>query len=184
MTSRKNRYLLLDGWHRLSVAKELVSEDKFWENVWCEDWELTDKQVDLLLTTLNRLRGEDDINKRAILVSTLYEQYDGNKELLLKLIPESDQELSNLLKISESGFDQTVAKLKNEDNNVKSQLQRSSMTQSPQEAFNRYKFPDDGKARLTFVFEDEEEYFIALQFFGRRPDTIKLMELINYNKQD
>jgi hypothetical protein len=43
---------------------------------------------------------------------------------------------------------------------------------------------DDGKARLTFVFEDEEDYIEAIKYFGRKPDVLKLLQLIGINRQD
>lgn len=184
MTPRENRYLLLDGWHRLCIAKELVKEDKFWENIWCEDWKLTDKQANLLLATLNRLRGVDDNKKRGKLLQELYEQYDGDKSLLLKLLPESEKSFNAILKMADSDLDKAVEDLETEKGIVEDKL---SQVVGPDEAQNMarlYKWQDDGKARITFVFDNEEEYFEALKYFGRKPDTIKLMELIGYNKQD
>src|SRR3990172_88373 len=69
-----NSYILLDGHHRLEILKDLGHKE-----AWCEVWELDNKQANLVLATLNRLRGVDDVNKRSKLIGKLFEDFEGDK---------------------------------------------------------------------------------------------------------
>lgn len=152
--------------------------------MWCEIWEMEEKQQNLLLATLNRLRGVDDTRKRVKLISTLYEEFGEDKNILLRLIPESEKSLSAMLKMSETDMEETLNTLETEKGIVEAKLAQVVEPDEAQRMSNFYKWPGDGKARITFVFDNEEDYFEALKYFGRIPDTIKLMELIMHNKQD
>ena len=179
VTPQKEKYLLLDGWHRLCIAKELT-----WEKMWCEVWEMEEKQQNLLLSTLNRLRGVDNTKKRVQLISTLYQEFAEDKDMLLRLIPESEKSLMAELKMADTGMDGVIDDLETEKGIIEQNLSQVVEADEAQKMAHMYKWQGDGKARITFVFENEEEYFEALKYFGRIPDVIKLMELIGHNKQD
>ena len=56
-------YQIIDGHHRLEVLKSLE-----YEAAECQVLKLTEDQTRLLLLTLNRLRGADNLRKRAELI--------------------------------------------------------------------------------------------------------------------
>lgn len=179
VTPKKEKFLLLDGWHRFCIAKELG-----WDKVWCEIWEMEEKQQNLLLATLNRLRGVDDTKKRVVLISSLFQEFGEDKDLLLRLLPESEKSLNAELKMAETGLDEAIDDLETEKGIVEQNLSQVVSPDEAQKMARMFKWQGDGKARLTFVFDNEDEYFEALKYFGRIPDVIKLMELIMHNKQD
>lgn len=145
---------------------------------------MEEKKQNLLLATLNRLRGVDDTGKRVKLISTLYQEFGEDKNILLRLIPESEKSLNAMLKMAAEGMEDVISTLEAEKGIVEAKLSQVVEPEEAQRMSNFYKWPGDGKARITFVFDNEEEYFEALKYFGRIPDTIKLMELIMHNKQD
>ncbi len=88
--SKSGRYILIDGHHR-----KLVLERLGWTDAPCDVWDVPETEAILLLATLNRLRGEDNLRKRAELLDNLCQQF--KPEELVKLIPESKGELQELL---------------------------------------------------------------------------------------
>jgi ParB-like chromosome segregation protein Spo0J len=89
---KKNRFLILDGHHRKVVLQQLG-----WKGAPCEVWAISEKEAQIALLTLNRLRGEDVPRKRAELLSSLQEYL--SSEELSQLIPESASEIEDLLSL-------------------------------------------------------------------------------------
>lgn len=89
-----------------------------------------------------------------------------------------------MLKMAETGFSETMDNLEAQKGLVAEKLSQVVEADEAQRMSRFYKWPDDGKARLTFVFDNEEDYIEALKYFGRKPDVIKLLELIGVNRQD
>lgn len=87
---RSDRYILIDGHHRYRILRDLN-----WEKAPCQILDVSDAEAQLLLATLNRLRGEDNPRKRALLVDSLRQHFD--PDALCQLIPESSQEVEDLL---------------------------------------------------------------------------------------
>jgi ParB-like chromosome segregation protein Spo0J len=83
-------YQILDGHHRARVLGELGHT-----TARCDIWEVDDDEALVLLGTLNRLRGADDIVRRAALVDALAERLTADR--LTRLLPESRDELDALL---------------------------------------------------------------------------------------
>jgi len=88
--NNKNHFIMIDGHQRLKVAQSLG-----WTEIYCETWDVDEKQASLLLASLNRLRGEDHPCKRAELINGLLDEFD--KALLASLIPESTEQIDDLL---------------------------------------------------------------------------------------
>lgn len=97
--SQKGRYILLDGHHR-----KLVLDQLGWEKVECQIWDINDQEAQLALVTLNRLRGTDDLQKRASLLDSLSSLMP--LEDLYHLIPETSTELDDLLKLARYDFEE------------------------------------------------------------------------------
>ncbi|MCH8152187.1 MAG: ParB-like nuclease domain-containing protein [Planctomycetes bacterium] len=64
--AKKDRYQILDGHHRAKALRRLGHP-----HARCEVWEVDDQRADLLLATLNRLRGDDDPYRRGELLARL-----------------------------------------------------------------------------------------------------------------
>jgi len=172
------RYVLLDGHNRLQILKELSHEE-----VWCEIWDVDKKRGKVILATINRLRGIDDTQKRAKLISELYSDFKEDKDLLLRLLPESERVFNTLLKMVDDEMDKTIEDLETERGIVEEKLANVVNPEEAKEMANLYKRVDEGKMRITFIFEDEIEYAISLKYFGiKKPDVKKLMELV-YEKR-
>ncbi len=82
-------YQILDGHHRAAVLRELGHT-----SARCDVWPVDDDEALLLVGTLNRLAGADDVRKRAQLVAELRDRFDG--ERLAELLPESSEQLEKL----------------------------------------------------------------------------------------
>lgn len=87
-------YQLLDGHHRVKALERIGRAEAR-----CVVWEVNDKEALLLLATLNRLQGKDDVRRRASLIADLNRQVDIDE--LSKQLPEDLEELSQLLTLHE-----------------------------------------------------------------------------------
>ena len=83
-------YQLLDGHHRVKALERIGRTEAR-----CVVWEVDDKEALLLLATLNRLQGKDDVRRRASLIADLNRQISVDQ--LSKQLPEGCEELSRLL---------------------------------------------------------------------------------------
>lgn len=92
----KGTYIIIDGFHR-----KLVLEQMGWETVPCQIFDVDEKMAGVLLSTMNRLRGEDSPYKRAQLLDELQKCFDVDD--LLQWIPESKGELADLVSLLELG---------------------------------------------------------------------------------
>src|SRR3990167_3047740 len=146
--SKDKRYILLDGHNRLEILRDLGHKE-----IWCEIWEVSQKQADVLLATLNRLRGIDDTKKRARLVGKLFEEYDGDMELLSRLLPESEESLESFLKIAEREVDDVLKELDTDRGLLTSRLSQVVDKDAAEKMANLYASGFDDKMKLTFIFE-------------------------------
>ena len=99
-----NKYQVLDGHHRIVVLRELGYVDAL-----CDVWEVNDREANILLTTLNRLEGEDVPVLRAQLVHELL----GEMSLkdLSGLLPETEGQLEELHTLLEFPADEVATML-------------------------------------------------------------------------
>lgn len=88
------RYEILDGHHRVLALRRLRRR-----KVDCDVWKVDDSQADLLLLTLNRLRGEDDPQRRADLLQRLMKNMD--VAALAAKLPEDAARIGKLLALLE-----------------------------------------------------------------------------------
>lgn len=87
------RYQILDGHHRKRALEQL---DK--THAQCVVWEVDDQQAIVLMTTLNRLEGQDDPRLRAQLVTRLAENMPISQ--LARQLPEDATKLKKLLEMA------------------------------------------------------------------------------------
>lgn len=173
VAKKESRYLLIDGHHRLQILKELGHKE-----VWCEVWELPRKNADLALATLNRLHGVDDDIKRAKLIGELVKDFGGEIEMLVRLLPEDEKTIETYLKVSELGLDEISEDLKTElIENKLMQIVDEDGAKRMARAYN----PRIDELRIAFVFDKDEDYIKAHNYFGINPDTQKLMKLIGHD---
>jgi ParB-like chromosome segregation protein Spo0J len=86
-------YQILDGHHRALVLAELGQT-----TARCDVWPVDDDEALLLVGTLNRLAGDDDVQKRARLIAELKERFGA--EHLATLLPESSAEIEKLASLT------------------------------------------------------------------------------------
>lgn len=168
VVKRGDNYVLVDGHNRFNVCKELEFKE-----VWCEVWEMDEKHADLLLATINRLKGTDDTQKRIKLISHLYEEFGEDKEELLKLLPETDKSLNLMLKMASGDLEKDFANLDEGDD-------LGLDIEEKEDLDKEYNEKEGGKMTLTFVFDNEEEYIKVSKYFGwKRPSCRKLLALLS-----
>ncbi len=90
---KKNRYEIINGHHRCEALKKLGHS-----TAQCIVWDVDGPEADVLLATLNRLAGRDDVHKRSELIERLSRQLD-NKQLS-RLLPESKKQIERLKNLS------------------------------------------------------------------------------------
>lgn len=94
----KPPFILLDGYHRKTIIEELG-----WEEIDCSIWDVTEREGDVALATLNRLHGTDDLKLRAQLVHDLVEVIPIDQ--LGDMLPETPTEIDDLLRITQIDLD-------------------------------------------------------------------------------
>lgn len=92
---RDGFYEILNGHHRTKALRKLGVE-----TVDCVVWDVSDERALMLLATLNRLNGRDDVTKRANLIKDLSEKF--NIKELIATLPETKQAIERLKTISTS----------------------------------------------------------------------------------
>lgn len=85
---------ILDGHHRAQVLVELGHE-----TVRCEVWDVDEQEALILLGTLNRLSGEDDVRRRARLIQELGDHFTPQR--LADLLPENSEAVGKLLALTD-----------------------------------------------------------------------------------
>lgn len=71
--SEHGKYQILNGHHRLKVLCMLG-----YTHANCVVWDVNDRQARIYLATLNRLRGRDVPERRALLLESLLEDFEAN----------------------------------------------------------------------------------------------------------
>jgi len=175
VVERGEKYLIVDGHNRCQVLKDLGHEE-----AWCEVWEIDERQADLLLATLNELGGTNDTQKRMNLLSKLYQDFGEDKDLLLRLLPETERSLNALLKASGEDMKGFEDQLEMDRGLMEEKLKGIMDPDEAANVANMYK-RESNTMKLTFKFEDELNYAKAVKYFtsgGNKPDVKKLVELI------
>ena len=100
-------FQILDGAQRAGVIKSLGEE-----GAWCSVWDVDDQEALILLSTLNRLAGEDVPGRRARLIEGL--QAHQTLAELAALLPEGEAELEACLAGIDTDIDALVEELEAE----------------------------------------------------------------------
>ncbi|MEM7228431.1 MAG: ParB N-terminal domain-containing protein [Planctomycetota bacterium] len=87
-----DRFEVLDGHHRVRALRELGHH-----TAQCITWHVDDDEARLLLLTLNRLEGEDDIERRGGLLRALAARIDVDE--LASWLPESAHDVRALMEV-------------------------------------------------------------------------------------
>lgn len=103
----EGKYETIDGHHRVAVLKELN-----FETARCDVWDINDRETKLLLATLNRLEGQDVPIRRAQLVHELLNEI--NTSDLAGLLPEEENQITELHALLEFPAEEIAAKLEEE----------------------------------------------------------------------
>ena len=103
--NKPKRYVIVDGHHRVLVARELG-----WKDIECQVVEIDAQEATLLLCTLNRLRGEDSPRKRAELIDELLQSIP--IEDITQLLPESKHDIDDLLSLLTTDVDAMVQQVR------------------------------------------------------------------------
>ena len=82
-------FQIINGHHRCHALMRLG-----YEAAECIVWDIDDKQTDILLATLNRLGGSDNLGKKLKLLKRLNKRLDSGE--LAKLIPQTQKQIERL----------------------------------------------------------------------------------------
>ena len=89
---RKGRFQIINGHHRLKAIRELGHKKAD-----VIVWDVDDEQTDILLATLNRLSGSDELAKRIALLKRLTAKTAARQ--LGKLLPQTPGQIKRLLEL-------------------------------------------------------------------------------------
>ena len=89
----ENHFEIINGHHRAKALKEL--SETFAD---CVIWDVDDNQVRILLATLNRLGGKDELATKAELIKNLSEKFSSKE--LAKSLPDTKQAIERLKDIT------------------------------------------------------------------------------------
>lgn len=92
MPGETGAYEILDGHHRAEALRRLGREAAC-----CEVWNVDDDEALVLLATLNRLQGRDEVRRRAGLLETLRQRY--GEQRLPQWLPEDGARLDRLRQV-------------------------------------------------------------------------------------
>ena len=82
-------FQIINGHHRFSALAKLG-----YETADCIIWDINDEETDILLTTLNRLGGSDQLNKKLKLLKRLNKRLESRE--LAKLLPQTAKQIERL----------------------------------------------------------------------------------------
>jgi hypothetical protein len=91
----ENHFQIINGHHRAEALKQLG--ETFAD---CVQWDVDDNAARLLLATLNRLGGKDELSAKASLYKSLSEKFSVKE--LTKLLPDTKQAIERLKDITKS----------------------------------------------------------------------------------
>ncbi len=82
-------FQIINGHHRFSALAKLG-----YETADCIIWDINDEETDILLTTLNRLGGSDQLGKKLKLLKRLNKRFESRE--LAKLLPQTAKQIERL----------------------------------------------------------------------------------------
>jgi ParB/RepB/Spo0J family partition protein len=90
---KQDKYEIINGHHRCEALRRLGHS-----KAQCIVWDVDKAEVDMLLVTLNRLAGHDDIHKRSELIQRLSRRFDIRQ--LSRLLPENKKQIERLRELA------------------------------------------------------------------------------------
>jgi ParB/RepB/Spo0J family partition protein len=90
---REGFFEIVNGHHRAKALKQIGLE-----RAECVVWELSEEEADILLTTLNRLRGSDNPAKKSAIIQRLLPRFDTKH--LAALLPNTRAQIERLKNIA------------------------------------------------------------------------------------
>ena len=90
---QSNCFEILSGHHRVKVLKELGHESAD-----CVMWQVDDTEALVLLATLNRLSGNDDVHKKSALLKNLNRRFDTRQ--LSRMLADSTKSIQRLTNLN------------------------------------------------------------------------------------
>jgi hypothetical protein len=100
-------FQIINGHHRADALRQIG--ETFAD---CVEWDIDDDAARLLLATLNRLGGKDELAAKASLYKSLSEKFSVKE--LVKLLPDNKQTIEKLKDISNLKFEISTLKSQNE----------------------------------------------------------------------
>jgi hypothetical protein len=94
---RSTQYEIINGHHRFEALKQLG-----YESCDCVVWDIDDDEANLLLATLNRLCGQDVLEKKVALLEKLNRKL--SVESLTKLLPNTKTQIQRLLDLQKNNL--------------------------------------------------------------------------------
>jgi len=92
---KPDRFQIINGHHRWQALSQLG-----YKQADAVVWDIDDRQVDILLATLNRLTGSDIFDKRLALLARLNKQIQSRE--LAKLLPHTAKQIERLSNLTDS----------------------------------------------------------------------------------
>lgn len=89
---RKGCFQIINGYHRCHALTKLG-----YKTADCIVWDIDDKQTDVLLATLNRLGGSDNLDKKIDLLKRLNKRMESAE--LTKLLPQTAKQIERLVNL-------------------------------------------------------------------------------------
>ncbi len=88
-SEKAGRFQIINGHHRCQALARLGCETAD-----CIIWDINDEETDILLTTLNRLGGSDQLGKKLKLLKRLNKRLESR--VLAKLLPQTPKQIERL----------------------------------------------------------------------------------------
>ena len=89
-------FQIINGHHRYRAIAQLGCETAD-----CIIWDINDEETDILLTTLNRLGGSDELGKKLKLLKRLNKRLESRE--LAKLLPQTPKQIERLIHLKKPG---------------------------------------------------------------------------------
>ena len=93
---KAGRFQIINGHHRCQALVRLG-----YETADCIIWDINDEETDILLTTLNRLGGSDELGKKLKLLKRLNKRLESRE--LAKLLPQTPKQIERLTHLKKPG---------------------------------------------------------------------------------
>jgi ParB-like chromosome segregation protein Spo0J len=94
---KSDYFQIINGHHRCKALAQLG-----YKQADCIVWEIDDEQTDILLATLNRLGGSDELAKKLVLLKRLNRKIESGE--LAKFLPQTAKQIERLINLRKPGI--------------------------------------------------------------------------------